>query len=264
MTLCETFYGRSIRTWVELLHAYRAAITLNEESITDYHLLEIQLAHPFEVRTHKFSKWRESRASGADWEWWIGGMYHQWIGLRIQAKKIDFATGTYPGLPRKSWHKRQVDRLIESSAHDGVSPHYCFYTSRDEPPDTFECRCGAVLTSSYARGCSIHPAAHVRALIDAGHDRVDQIIPGSVPWSCLFCCPRWGAGQEPLADRVRAFFTDGYPDYESFLPRTLEVPPDYVQQLLGPAAGFDVPAAFSPPAHVSHVLVTTDLVLFPS
>lgn len=121
MSLCSTFHSRAITTWLDIVNGQRMNLIPSEESITDYHLLEIQRKNPFEVRSRRFTKWQESRGSGADWEWWIGGGF-RWIGLRIQAKKIDFLKQAFPELARKSWRKRQVDRLIESSASDGVAP----------------------------------------------------------------------------------------------------------------------------------------------
>ncbi len=266
--ICQTFHERAVATWLDIATGHAIGLIPGEESITDYHLLHIQREHPFEIRAHRYSKWKESRSSGADWEWWFGG-HSAWTALRIQAKKIDYEAQTFPGLDRTSWRKRQVDRLIDSSADDNVSPWYCFYTSRPEREESYECRCGAVLPSSFVRGCSLLPAGHVRHLIDERRSGFLDIIPGSVPWSCLLCCPRWRGSGDPLVDRVRSYISvalreSGYElsdsDYEP--PPIVEYPPDYVRALLGDEeAGSSVTS--NPPAHISSVLVVRDDGEFP-
>jgi hypothetical protein len=264
MSLCATFHTRAIATWLDIALGERIGLVPGEESITDYHLLAIQRAHPLEVRAHRYSKWKESRASGADWEWWLGG-YSGWVALRIQAKKIDFRKQWFPGLDKSSWGKRQVDRLIESSTQDHVAPWYCFYASRDEIEAPFECRCGCVLGSSFVRGCSLVPAAHVRRLIDAKRKGFEDFIPPSIPWSCLFCCPRWGANAGRLVDRIHAVlqWAVAESDYgqpigpEAYLPPLIERPPDYVRALLGDDDA-QRSTRLSPPRHISSVLVITE------
>jgi hypothetical protein len=154
MALCETLYNRAVDTWSDIRWAHESNISLGEESITDYHLLRIQQAHSDVVRTHKFSHFRECRMSGADWEWWFVNESGRGLGVRIQAKKIDYATGRFPRLGHSCWGTRQVDRLINSSVADDVMPLYCLYASRPEESTMLNCECGVALSTSFARGCS--------------------------------------------------------------------------------------------------------------
>lgn len=104
-SLCDTFSYRAIATWNYMYFGSQTRIKPSEESLTDINLLEIQARHTKEVRTWKFPRINEARKSGADWEWWFGSP-NQWVGVRIQAKKLDIRSGRYAGLNRKNKYGR--------------------------------------------------------------------------------------------------------------------------------------------------------------
>jgi Family of unknown function (DUF6615) len=180
MSLCTTLHRRAVTTWSNLLTAHHSGLSLGEESITDFNLLEIASAHHREVRTYKWTKFREGRYSGADWEWWFGSATG-WLGVRIQAKCLDLTVSSFPRLSHTSYKKRQVDRLIESSAKDSVVPLYCFYLATAGPEKPFECKCGMIQLTNHARGCCITRAADVRDLIDANLNHVTDVEPNFSP-----------------------------------------------------------------------------------
>src|ERR1700674_228364 len=96
-SLCATFCQSAIWTWNCLKYARQTGIQLGEESLTDLNLLNIQICHPSEVRTKKFSRNTEGKVTGADWEWWFGSP-SGWLGLRIQAKKLNNLSSQYDEL----------------------------------------------------------------------------------------------------------------------------------------------------------------------
>jgi len=79
-TACETFQERSFATWGSIWVGWATGIDPSEGTLTDNNLLEIQLSHPIEIRTRKYSPYEEGRRSGADWEWWFGAP-SGWVGV---------------------------------------------------------------------------------------------------------------------------------------------------------------------------------------
>lgn len=224
---------------------------LGEETITDLVLLEIQRRHPAEIRTAKFSKYVEGRRSGADWEWWLGAP-GKWLGLRIQAKKLNSHTGRFEELAYSNAHGRQVDLLLASSAADGVYPLYCFYSYWKSPRPAFRWLCGSNRRSGPLMGCSLSSASEVRHLIDTGRDTLEELGSLAFPWSCLVCCQVLAPTSASLPERALQIL-EGLRSQGS--DRTVEIratPPPYVAALIDPSTSS--PTEGEPP-DISHVLV---------
>jgi hypothetical protein len=187
ITLCDTFRDISIRTSKDLKYSNDIGLTLYEESITDYLLLDLVRNHPKQVKVFKFSKWVEGQKSGADWEWWLGGK-SGWFPMRVQAKRLDSFRKQFTGLKKtiRSSGIRQVDLLIQDANRYNITPVYLFYGYWDHCP-YFHWHQPKARRSW--RGCSIADASIVREHIN--RNQIDMVAMGqiSAPLSCLVCCP---------------------------------------------------------------------------
>jgi len=245
-SLCESFIEQAVKTWHWIRVGKLTGINISEESITDFNLLELQVKHPYEIVTWKFTRWKESIV-GADWEWWLGsGGY--WLGLRVQAKKIEPEKLEYPTLDKenKSLKRnkpvKQINLLIRNAFNNQppMVPVYVFYNYWDvnkfDPP---------WLCIDYPKlvemlGCAVSNAFAVKAILDKGSKKLEDIAKISYPWSCLVCCKRFSRQNLKLPFRAleflfgafRRYIGDKYfsPDIrDSFI--TQEVPA-YVHKIL--------------------------------
>jgi hypothetical protein len=189
LTICDDFINQAVKCWHWLYLSICTGINLSEESITDFNLLEIQSKHPSEIRTQKFSRQRENLV-GADWEWWFGASGY-WLGLRIQAKKLEPKSLTYPELDTVDKHgNKQIDILIkEAFAYQPkCMPIYVFYnywgTDIFDPP----WQCGSYTKCYEMLGCSISHAERIRQVLYTGTKSLRDISGYMYPWSCLICC----------------------------------------------------------------------------
>ena len=93
--LCQSFIALANRTSLWMTYARQPNLVPGETAITDFNLFNLWLQYPNQVRIWRHSARREAR-SGADWEWWLGGN-GAWLGLRVQAKKLD---NVGPAIPK--------------------------------------------------------------------------------------------------------------------------------------------------------------------
>src|SRR5207244_2032207 len=95
-SLCDSFRIRASATWDRIREEAQTGIRADEEALTANNLHELQKLNPQENCAKTYSKHREAR-TGADWEWWVasGG---QWLGLLVQAKRLDPARLEYTHL----------------------------------------------------------------------------------------------------------------------------------------------------------------------
>jgi len=217
-------------------------LSILEESITDFNLLDLQIRHPQEIVTQKFSKRREAK-EGADWEWWLGSEGF-WLALRVQAKIVDAKTLRYSHLAYKSPRnpQRQIDLLISYSVNGNPPkiPIYVFYNywnvNAFDPP---------WLCPTYSKvvemlGCGVSEAITVRSILNQGSDALQDIARVMYPWSCLVCCRGFSREDERLPFRAFNFFLGAYGRYikEAELPLfernrfVLEKAPSYVYKIL--------------------------------
>jgi hypothetical protein len=215
-------------------------INILEESITDFNLLDLQINHPLEIVTQKFSKPREAR-EGADWEWWLGSQGF-WLGLRVQAKILSPQKLRYLELNHSTIHGRQIELLINHSFKNKYPkvPVYVFYNywevNKFDPP---------WLCPSYSKfvemlGCGVSEATLVKSILDKGSDRLTDIASIMFPWSCLVCCRGFSEKDDRLPFRAYAFLMGAFRKYikEKDLPPyernkfVLKEAPDYVYRIL--------------------------------
>jgi hypothetical protein len=84
---------------------------VGEESLTDWLLFEVSERLP-QVRYHKFNRFEEARASGADWDWWFVGNRVS-MGWRVQAKKLKKDSDNYADIARANRFGLQIEKLLE-------------------------------------------------------------------------------------------------------------------------------------------------------
>lgn len=239
-SLCEDLVDQAVKIWNWLGISQITGIGLSEESITDFTLLELQTKHPYEILTQKSTKRREARI-GADWEWWLTSK-GSWLGLRVQAKKIDSANLSYPNIDRRTRHGRQIELLIKHSKKGTPPkiPFYVFYNHWDvkrfDPPWL----CGTYTKLPEMLGCGISHALCVKSILDRGNNRLQDIADMMYPWSCLICCRGFSGENETLPFRAFDFslgalqsrFTEkDLPSY-SREEMVSQKPPDYVYKIL--------------------------------
>lgn len=209
-TICDDFINQSIKTWENLKLSIQTGINLSEESITDFNLLELQSKHPYEIRTQKFSRLRESKV-GADWEWWLGSQ-GIWLGLRIQAKKLNFMTLSYSELDKKNKYGQQIDLLIRCAFNNTpkLVPLYVFYNYWDvsvfDPPWL----CGTYSKCLSMLGCGLTYAEYIKKILNNGSKSLKDISQVMYPWSCLVCCKGYSRENGNLPNRTFDFIVGAF------------------------------------------------------
>ena len=247
--LCFTFQNIADRTWHAIADAYRAGLSYGEETITETNLLHLNRYHPKQIRIKAFSKRKEEPATGADWEWWIGGR-GRWLGMRVQAKKIKYPGDDFGKLqtyttPSKT--KPQIDMLINQAKADRLNPAYCLYVSSQTLPPIWTTTCCWYYPKQFHMGCLIGHAVALRA---TGSNKLNDLAHVCLPWHCLVCdctcCPPSGSRPSggSLANAAFALIKnsriaggeygggdlDGYKDFPLFEPQ--QSLPDYLGPLL--------------------------------
>jgi len=111
--------------WDKLRQARSVGFQINEESITDFVLLNFKACGKKQVVTHNFTRQEESR-NGADWEWWFVRPNGQCIGFRVQAKVINLQSNGYNQLHYKNKSGvAQTTLLIRDARKHKAIPLYC-------------------------------------------------------------------------------------------------------------------------------------------
>lgn len=181
--VCKAFAFAAYQTWADLGDLN----DIGEESITDYRILQLKRMCPQEITVIKFSKKKEA-AAGADWEWWFG-CNGEWFGMRVQAKRLDIPRLEYIHLDHTIGKTSvlQVDKLIESAKTNDLYALYCFYNYWNTPTQ-FPWPCGTFMPKDELWGAAIADAQKVKAKIDNKQKSLADVLPISMPLSCLACC----------------------------------------------------------------------------
>jgi uncharacterized protein DUF6615 len=170
---------RSAETWSLLRRARLASVGLKEESITALHLLAFNEAgiEGFYVRAVGR---QDERTIGADYELWFGDRGGRWLGMRVQAKRLDhqenFRDLIY--LPKGS-SIPQSRALLDSCRGLNLLPTYCLYVYSE-----------AFLEPQH--GCSLLSPLIVSAFPPNSKVTLEQVSRCLVPWTLLACTGRGG------------------------------------------------------------------------
>src|SRR4051812_39766278 len=99
---CQAFHStlRELATWM------RKQSGVGEESLTDWLLFQLSERIP-RLRYIKFTRHREARVTGADWEWWFVGLTAS-LGIRVQAKRLALGDN-YPALAYSNKYGLQIE-----------------------------------------------------------------------------------------------------------------------------------------------------------
>ena len=177
-------------TWENLREAWALSVRYGEETITDFLMLGLR-RKGFTV--FKQTPLRDEARYGTDFECWIGSDSIGWIGYAVQAKKLDFRTGSYRNLGHvvKGPGKRQIDILETYAKNRGMTARYCLY-SHSYVVDKAFLRCCSRDYLEEELGCTIAPLYAVeRAIWTTGGKSFPslQSEERTVPWRCLTLCP---------------------------------------------------------------------------
>ena len=185
--LCFDFLRHADWVWRRIAVAEDQGFPFSEETITETVLLDLKVHHPNSLFIQPFSKHQESW-NGADWEWWIG-RDGNWLGMRVQAKRISLPSERFKSLFYKAKRnpKPQIEHLIEKAQSAGLVPIYTLYThSSDEAVLKSQVQhCFASSQPSlHECGCLVAHAQDIEAI---GSLRLSEIAHLSFPWHWLVC-----------------------------------------------------------------------------
>lgn len=122
-SLCKDFKRASWDTWHFIKRGLNIGILPGEETITDKLLIYLAHRHPQNMRIYRLSKHEESKL-GADWEWWFHSpSTGAFLGMRVQAKKLNPRTLRYESLH----DGLQLKKLIDHAKERSMVPVYVFY-----------------------------------------------------------------------------------------------------------------------------------------
>lgn len=208
--------GQALRDKAAWVHdrlnlASSLSVPASEETITETLLLDLRVSLGCLLEIEPFTKYQESRRTGADWEWWFcDGAGQRMYGMRVQAKKLKVKAGVpYYDLsykPRLS-NRRQVDRLISASERDGIPAIYALYNGPDLDLSCFAWTCCTEPKAPRVFGVSLLSGDAALRLADSGDTSLSQAGSFSRPWSCAALCPT------PLRfSEASPFWPDGGPD----------------------------------------------------
>lgn len=237
--LCGTFVVQAARIWDDLEASQSLGITRDEETITNDLLLTVQKAHPYEVLTFQFRK-PEEKVTGADWEWWLTDG-RLWLGLLIQAKRLDPKSHKYKSIKHKVGkdHVRQIDLLIDQARSKRIHPLYFFYNYSPSGLSAFSWHCGGTAPDLPQLGCTVAHAVAVDRALRQGGAGLPKMSEVSLPMKCLVCCPIWVDPDDSLpgrangiANRLRGLAESGAELDGPYNPTPRPDPPAYVRQLL--------------------------------
>lgn len=206
--------------WVHgrLTDAARLGTPFGEETITETLLLDLRLELGRRLAVTPFTKYQESRVTGADWEWWFcDGIGRRMYGMRVQAKKLKLVNGVpsydFAYKPKKS-KMRQIDRLLANARDVGLPAVYTLYNGPELDLNTFPWSCCREAPSAEVFGVSLLSAAGARRLADVGRTSLADVGGMSLPWSCSALCPTrlrstaWDLWPGGAGDQVTLYVAD--------------------------------------------------------
>lgn len=189
--LCETFRALAFQTYDRLGKGRTVGHQSMEETFTDLNILELKVRHSQHIHSRTFTKHEEGE-NGADWEWWLTNSTRTtWLGLRVQAKVLNFETNKFLHLHyRKDKSKPyQLSKLKRHSTADGMVPLYCLYSHipRSIIPSGMESSLLDYTMETW--GCAIASLPHIEKLQKSKElNGWCDVLAGAIPWHHLVCC----------------------------------------------------------------------------
>jgi hypothetical protein len=200
-------------------------MSLSEETLTEYVLYNIAVAHAGSKIIINLATKQEEKKHGADWEWWL---IHKskGIGFRVQAKRL-FPSGRYQSLFDKKKDAKpydQLDKLVDASQKKKRVPLYCFYNFpvTKGQLNAKKGQCGHGYRGPSFWGCSLAFPEDVK---EKKSDELAKLEPIMIPWHRLVC----KSSRTDMVSAVRAFLREAGRRDEETAPRQL---PPYVTRLI--------------------------------
>jgi hypothetical protein len=223
--LCLTLQALAERTWGRMFKNQSTGITLREDGITALNLQDLATFNQATLTVVDFSPWLESRETGADWEWWFVDQQGA-FGAAVQAKSLSDCTYGIDFVPNGG--TTQIDRLMQYCKTNRVHPQYVFYNFWSKP-QAATWPCPTISHHEPLWGCTIADGHAVYRLHKSGRSTLPHILPISLPWHCLTCCPPAqspGVGQAAYAvasvlhnvGTAEAVDSDNFPVLSAGLP----------------------------------------------
>ena len=200
--------------------AMYVGLGMQEESITDLVLSNIQHNNQNNFYTRKFSHREEGNYSGADWIWCIGEP-GSWITFAIQAKIVNLKTNRVHYLHYQEG--KQYHRLINFSREFNLIPKYSIYTIADNTFHLFSKglpKLSSFPTESWAF-TAISPK-YIYQLKTKMERHVSSVLQLSLPWEYIF-----SPGNEtnlPLGNQIARNLEDVYWSLENEFRRQHDQP----------------------------------------
>lgn len=164
---------------LSLAYTDTCGVSYGEETITETCLLDLKRMHDADVQSHTFSKHKESKVTGADWEWHFLGK--KWAAsFRVQAKRVK-KNGGISGIfqKAKTATDHQVDLLIADADSVNMIPIHCFYCAEEHRTKWVSAPQSQTGQRPFLSGCLIADAKHVR---DIHPKKLSEIEAKTVPW----------------------------------------------------------------------------------
>jgi hypothetical protein len=182
--LCQTFQEIAHQTFDMLGRARSVEHQPLEETLTDINILELKTRHGREIFSENFNKKKEG-ANGADWEWWLTNeSMNSWLGLRVQAKIINFKSNSFKHIHyySKKSAEYQLNKLKRASFNEGLIPLYCLFTHQ------FAGGINSARDTQKSLGCALVSVEHIESLL-SNHkaDDYQSVMEQAIPWEDLVC-----------------------------------------------------------------------------
>jgi len=219
---CKEFIDKShyVYNWMKKQPA------VGEESITDWLLFALYESLP-SLKYITFSRHKEARETGADWEWWFVDNYKA-LCLRIQAKKLFSSKDNYNSLAYTNKYGMQIEKLIDNAKKVNALPFYTFYSFSHSKPKVL---CGSTTWTKEDCGIIISSAKELynKFIIDGKTKVTDlDIIGMSNPLQCLVCCMN-AKSVDDVYNHISMYYKKSIDNNEEGIHTSI---PNYVQNLL--------------------------------
>jgi hypothetical protein len=195
---CGLLRDLAARTWTQIEAGERIGVRVGEESITDLLLLDLATRFPYPTKVVKWNRHQEARRTGADWDWWfVDSKLRTGVGLRIQAKRIDYFNQRFSGFDAANPYGPQREMLRLSGEREGLHPVYCLYLASPSPP-VVPSLCPTPSTGNAPHGaavfgCSLLGLGTIDRSLKVGDQSLLALWGDLLPWSCLACCEVMGS-----------------------------------------------------------------------
>lgn len=221
--ICETFRRQTLRISDEVDRASFTGLGIQEETITDLLLNNIQFEHKENFFTRKFTHKEEGSYSGADWLWCIGEP-GAWITFAVQAKIANIETGRVNYLHYREGE--QYSLLINFAKQFGFIPKYSIYTQIDSELDLFSRKYPELssISSEQWSFTAVSPK-YIKRLTTPSERHISTVLQFAVPWTYVFCSN--SNSNESIADTIARKFENIYWPFENEFRHKYKQKPRY-------------------------------------